>query len=1162
MGRVQRWSGREARALREAMRMSVRTFASFLGVSGRTISFWEEGGSAKFPSPDSQALLDTALARATAEDRERFRQALAADQQRRATDDLFVLVPPMEPTMIDRPADHDDVLALVTDAARSDEISVIAIAGPGGFGKTTLATQLVHDQRTREVFPEIVWVETGEECTPARVVELISDLCFHLDGDRPALLDPEQAGFHLARIMAERSILLVIDNVWSATDLQPFLLGAPHCVRLVTTRNVRVCPSTASVFRLGPMSAREVSELITRSVPALTSKNAEAVADLCCGWPLLATVVGASLSQDLQAGASPSQAVTFAADALSTQGPLAFDVWDGDQRRNAIGHAIAVSLASLDDSVTISGASDLRERYLSLAIFPASVPVPIAVLVQWWQGFGWTNAAVRHFCRVLADRSLIGAYLADRDAIVLHDVFRAYLRHAVKDDWSNLHRSLVMALRPASASWSGLDPSHTYMWRNLSYHLFESGEVGQLLRAYSSPELIVAKVQVCGYQSLLTDHRFIQAVDREPLDPTQRQRQSVGLVLTGSGYLLHGLTSADDIRNTLDVTLLRTGVASAPTQVSKSPIQVQSVTPPHDAAEAGHIGAIVSVSAKGNLLVSAGEDGAVRVWNLDSNTLRAQLRGHTGWIYATAISPDARCVASAGEDGLIRLWDLATSVHIGVLAAHNGRIRALAFTSDGRTLVSGAEDGQIIVWDLDRRAPRRRCATPGTPIWSIAILGNDEMIAAGGEDEFVRLYDLNTGVLLDEQAGHRDWVRAVASNSSTLLASGSGDRTVCIWDASTRRLVPQRRTETLPSRVRAVAMAPDGRSAIAACEDATLRTLNASGQVATAAMPAGVDWIRTIARLDDGSIIAGCEDGALRRWMSTTAKEALLIAPGRNTIWSAVTAHHGSTVVFGYGDGSVLVHDDRAMATTRSLPGGPGRVWSLAAGGDSIAAACGDGAIRVWSLTTEEFGLRLNRDMHRSWAVAISPDGSMVAGSDHRGHTRVWHLPTGELLWDKDVGAGRLRSLAFSGLGDRLAACGGNGTVLVWHAESGEAITEISNKGMWARAVALDAAGNRALIGMGTGEVHVHDLNTRQTVSELTGHTGRVLLVSFTAVDDRVVSTAADGTARVWSISAGQQTAQVRADTSGQCAAFDAETGKLLVVGANGITRMMIKVGN
>lgn len=58
---IRRWTGREARALREATRMSVREFAAHLGVSDRTVSKWEAGGVT--PRPDMQAALDTALQR-------------------------------------------------------------------------------------------------------------------------------------------------------------------------------------------------------------------------------------------------------------------------------------------------------------------------------------------------------------------------------------------------------------------------------------------------------------------------------------------------------------------------------------------------------------------------------------------------------------------------------------------------------------------------------------------------------------------------------------------------------------------------------------------------------------------------------------------------------------------------------------------------------------------------------------------------------------------------------------------------------------------------------------------------------------------------------------------------------------------------------------------
>ena len=58
---IRKWTGREARALREALRMSIRDFAARLGVSERAVSKWEAGGAAMTPRPDSQALLDTTL---------------------------------------------------------------------------------------------------------------------------------------------------------------------------------------------------------------------------------------------------------------------------------------------------------------------------------------------------------------------------------------------------------------------------------------------------------------------------------------------------------------------------------------------------------------------------------------------------------------------------------------------------------------------------------------------------------------------------------------------------------------------------------------------------------------------------------------------------------------------------------------------------------------------------------------------------------------------------------------------------------------------------------------------------------------------------------------------------------------------------------------------
>ncbi|MFJ1709725.1 helix-turn-helix domain-containing protein [Kitasatospora sp. NPDC088346] len=72
MATVERWTGAEVRALREAKRMSIEAFADHLGVSGRMVSKWEARGAEIHPRPVNQAALDTSLAVSSPEVHERF----------------------------------------------------------------------------------------------------------------------------------------------------------------------------------------------------------------------------------------------------------------------------------------------------------------------------------------------------------------------------------------------------------------------------------------------------------------------------------------------------------------------------------------------------------------------------------------------------------------------------------------------------------------------------------------------------------------------------------------------------------------------------------------------------------------------------------------------------------------------------------------------------------------------------------------------------------------------------------------------------------------------------------------------------------------------------------------------------------------------------------
>ncbi len=87
MDMVRRWTGHESRALRQAMRLSVRDFAAKLGVAARTVTKWEAEGIRAQLRPDSHALLDTAYHHADDQTQARYAALLAQDAVRQVTED-------------------------------------------------------------------------------------------------------------------------------------------------------------------------------------------------------------------------------------------------------------------------------------------------------------------------------------------------------------------------------------------------------------------------------------------------------------------------------------------------------------------------------------------------------------------------------------------------------------------------------------------------------------------------------------------------------------------------------------------------------------------------------------------------------------------------------------------------------------------------------------------------------------------------------------------------------------------------------------------------------------------------------------------------------------------------------------------------------------------
>jgi WD domain, G-beta repeat len=72
-------------------------------------------------------------------------------------------------------------------------------------------------------------------------------------------------------------------------------------------------------------------------------------------------------------------------------------------------------------------------------------------------------------------------------------------------------------------------------------------------------------------------------------------------------------------------------------------------------------------------IVSAGQDGTVRLWTLDGKPAAAPFEGHKGVVWSAAFSPDGTRIVSAGEDGTVRLWIIASRSQTPIAACSEPR---------------------------------------------------------------------------------------------------------------------------------------------------------------------------------------------------------------------------------------------------------------------------------------------------------------------------------------------------------------------------------------------------------------------------------------------------------------------------------------------------------
>ena len=194
-----------------------------------------------------------------------------------------------------------------------------------------------------------------------------------------------------------------------------------------------------------------------------------------------------------------------------------------------------------------------------------------------------------------------------------------------------------------------------------------------------------------------------------------------------------------------------------------------------------------AISPDGTFIISGGDDGSVRVWDVPRNRqwgsqkARAVLLGHTGVISCCAISPDGAYIVSGGWDARLNMWDMATGAR-GELRGHRDRVTCCAISPDAAFIVSGSWDRTIAIWDSATGQLLTSLQGHRDRVTCCAISSDGAFIVSGSDDKTIRIWESESGAELATLflPGTPTCLEIVSSHP--LVASGDSGGAVCLME--------------------------------------------------------------------------------------------------------------------------------------------------------------------------------------------------------------------------------------------------------------------------------------------------------------------------------------------------------------------------------------------
>lgn len=200
----------------------------------------------------------------------------------------------------------------------------------------------------------------------------------------------------------------------------------------------------------------------------------------------------------------------------------------------------------------------------------------------------------------------------------------------------------------------------------------------------------------------------------------------------------------------------------------------------------GHISPVrgLEFSSKYPYLFSAGEDKAVKCWDLESNQVIRNYHGHLSGVFSIKLHPELNIIVTGGRDAVARVWDMRTKQEVHCLTGHDNTVGAILTKSVDPQIITGSYDSTIKLWDLVAGKTLTTLTHHKKSVRALIQPTFENSFLSCAADS-LKKWKGRDGVFLKNFTGHNSVVNAATINESGVTISAADDGTMSFWDYNT-----------------------------------------------------------------------------------------------------------------------------------------------------------------------------------------------------------------------------------------------------------------------------------------------------------------------------------------------------------------------------------------